>query len=163
MYYAWNDKAYPRDVMRMTFVSNHDMNAWAGTEFEQFGDALEAAIVLSVVGEGMPLIYSGQEAGNDRRLEFFKRANTALWNARWGARMINVPNSMPASVFSFVRQNEQDKVFAVFNLSPAARTVTFSETLCHGTYTDYLTNDVINVEGDTVLALDAWAARIFVQ
>lgn len=29
--------------------------------------------MLSVVGEGMPLIYSGQEAGNDRRLEFFER------------------------------------------------------------------------------------------
>ncbi len=119
VYYAWNDKSYPRDAMRMMFVSNHDMNAWAGTEFEQFGDALEAAIVLSVVGEGMPLIYSGQEAGNDRRLEFFerdpivwrehpqgelyrklfalKRTNTALWNARWGARMVNVPNSLPAT------------------------------------------------------------------
>ena len=35
--------------------------------------ALEAAIVLSVVGEGMPLVYNGQEAGYDRRLEFFER------------------------------------------------------------------------------------------
>ena len=69
VYYAWNDKAYPRGVMRMTFVSNHDKNSWEGTEFEQFGDALEAAIGAAVVGEGMPLIYSGQEAGNDRWLE----------------------------------------------------------------------------------------------
>ena len=90
----------------MLFVSNHDHNAWEGTEFEKFGDALDAAIVLSVVGEGMPLIYNGQEAGNDRRLAFFekdpiewrehpqgelyrrlfalKKANTALWNARLG-------------------------------------------------------------------------------
>ncbi len=73
MYYAWNEKAYPADIMRMCFVSNHDKNAWEGTEFEQFGEALEAAIVLSVVGEGMPLIYSGQEAGNDKRLEFFEQ------------------------------------------------------------------------------------------
>lgn len=42
VYYAWNEKAYPRDAMRMMFVSNHDKNAWEGTEFEQFGDALEA-------------------------------------------------------------------------------------------------------------------------
>ena len=40
------------DTMRMTFVSNHDKNAWEGTEFEQFGDALEAAIVLSVSRRG---------------------------------------------------------------------------------------------------------------
>ena len=99
----------------MIFVSNHDKNAWEGTEFEQFGDGLEAAIVLSVVSEGMPLIYNGQEAGNDKRLAFFerdpiewqehphgdlyrrlfalKKANTALWNAPWGARMVHVPNS----------------------------------------------------------------------
>ncbi|MDP2994840.1 MAG: hypothetical protein Q8N46_06920 [Anaerolineales bacterium] len=78
-------------------------NAWVGTEFEQFGDGLEATIALSVVGEGMPLIYNGQEAGNTKRLAFFekdsiewrehppgelykklfalKKENTALWNA----------------------------------------------------------------------------------
>ena len=117
VYYSTHDRFYPRDAMRMTFVSNHDKNAWDGTEFEQFGAGLEAAIVLSVVGEGMPLIYNGQEAGNDKRLVFFerdaiewrehqhgelyrrlfalKKANTALWNAQWGARMIDVPNSAP--------------------------------------------------------------------
>ena len=57
----------------MTFVSNHDKNAWEGTEYEQFGDALDAAIVLSVVGEGIPLVYNGQEAGNEKRLEFFAK------------------------------------------------------------------------------------------
>ena len=46
VYYSWNEKAYPADIMRMTFVSNHDLNASEGTEFEQFGDGLEAAIVL---------------------------------------------------------------------------------------------------------------------
>ena len=44
-----------------------------GTQFEQFKEALEAAIVLSVVGEGFPLIYNGQEAGNPRRLAFFEK------------------------------------------------------------------------------------------
>ena len=73
MYYAWNERSFPHDIMRMTFVSNHDKNAWEGTEYEQFGDALDAAIVLSVVGDGIPLLYNGQEAGNQRRLEFFEK------------------------------------------------------------------------------------------
>ena len=77
--------------------------------------------------------------------------------------MINAPNSMPASVFRFVRRNQQDKMFAVLNLSPEARTVTFPESLCHGADTDYLTNEPIKVDGDTALTLDAWSARIFVQ
>ena len=73
VYYSWNEKAFPADIMRMMFVSNHDKNAWEGTEFEQFGDCLAAAIVLSVVSEGMPLMYNGQEAGNPRRLAFFDK------------------------------------------------------------------------------------------
>ena len=56
VYYSWNEKAFPVDCLRMTFVSNHDKNAWEGTEYELFGDGVEAAIVLSVVGEGMPLM-----------------------------------------------------------------------------------------------------------
>jgi glycosidase len=184
IYYAWNEKAYPADGMRMTFVSNHDKNAWEGTEFEQFGDALEAAVVLSVVGEGMPLIYSGQEAGNDRRLEFFerdpivwrehpmgdlyrdlftlKRTNSVLWNAQWGARMVAVPNSASESVFSFVRHNEQEKIFAVFNFSPASSTVRFEETLCHGTYTDYFAAEQVIVDDATSFELTAWGFRVLV-
>jgi 1,4-alpha-glucan branching enzyme len=73
VFYSWDVKAYPLDSIRMMFVTNHDKNAWDGTEYEQFGDALDAAIVLSVVGKGMPLIYNGQEAGNKRRLSFFDR------------------------------------------------------------------------------------------
>ena len=144
--------------MRMTFVSNHDKNAWEGTEFEQFGDALEAAIVLSVVGEGMPLIYNGQEAGNDKRLEFFekdpivwredpqgelyrelfalKKEHPALWNGRWGARMVRVPNDQEAAVLSFVREHEDDAVFAVFNFSAQQRTVAFGTGPQRGAYVD---------------------------
>jgi glycosidase len=171
--------------MRMTFVSNHDKNAWEGTEFEQFGEALEAAIVLSVVGEGMPLIYSGQEAGNDKRLEFFERdpihwrdhpmgelyrslfalkhSNSALWNAHWGARMIDVPNSATHAVFSFVRRNEQDKVFAVFNFSGEPQTVTFSEALCQGDYVDYFTGADVDVDAATTMMMDPWAFRVLVR
>ena len=185
IYYSWNEKAYPADIMRMTFVSNHDHNAWEGTEFEKFGDALEAAIVLSVVGEGMPLIYNGQEAGNPKRLEFFekdpiewkehplgdfykrlfalKKANTALWNAKWGARMVNVFNSAPTKVLSFVRQNERDKVFAVLNLSNEPQTVTFDDSLYHGAYTEYFSQESVELLGSTQLELGPWQYRVFVR
>ncbi len=184
VYYSWNEKAYPQDCMRMMFVSNHDKNAWEGTEFEQFGDALEAAIVLSVVGEGMPLIYNGQEAGNTKRLAFFerdpiewkehplgslykklfalKKVNTALWNGKWGARMIQVPNSAPAAVFSFVRQNGQDKVFAVLNFSAEQQSVVFEDGLYHGQYLEYFSQEVVDLSGSTQLELEPWTYRIFV-
>jgi glycosidase len=182
VYYAWNEKAFPADIMRMMFVSNHDKNSWEGTEFEQFGDALDAAIVLSVVGDGMPLIYSGQEAGNDKRLEFFerdpitwrehpqgelyrrlfalKRTNTALWNAHWGARMIAVPNTAGEGIFSFVRRNDQDKVFAIFNLSPDEHSVSFRESLCHGDYVDFFSGEKVPVKEFTTMRLAPWSYRL---
>jgi glycosidase len=184
-YYSWNEKAFPADGMRMLFVSNHDKNAWEGTEFEQFGDGLETAIVLSVVSEGMPLIYNGQEAGNPRRLAFFekdpiewkqhplgdlykklfalKKANTALWNAKWGARMINVPNSVQTQVLSFVRQNERDKVFAVLNFSAESRTVTLYETLFHGAYREYFSGEAVEFAGAVQITLKPWEHRVYVH
>lgn len=185
VFYSWNEKAFPHDIMRMMFVTNHDKNAWEGTEFENFGDGLEAAIVLSVVGEGMPLIYNGQEAGNPRALAFFerdpiewrphplgdlykklfalKRTNTALWNAAWGARMINVFNSAPSKVLSFVRRNDRDKVFVVINFSAEAQTVTFVEGLHHGTYTDAFSGATAELDGATEIMLAPWGYRVFVK
>jgi glycosidase len=182
VYYAWNEKAFPHDGMRMLFVSNHDKNAWEGTEFEQFGDGLEAAIVLSVVSEGMPLIYNGQEAGNPRRLAFFekdpiewrehslgalykklfafKKEHSALWNGAWGARMIRVFNSLPAKILSFVRQNEHDKVFAVFNLSAETQTVTLHENLYHGEYVDYHSEAKVKLDA-APMTLKPWEYHIF--
>jgi glycosidase len=185
VYYSWNESAYPENSMRMTFVSNHDKNAWEGTMYEQFGDGLEAAIALSVIGEGMPLIYNGQEAGNDKRLAFFEKDpiqwkdheigdlykslfklmknNTALWHAKWGSRMVKVPNNYESEVLSFVRQNEAGKVFAVFNFSDEAKTVDFKETLYHGTYLVFDTNEEVALNADSTLELEPWEYKIYVK
>lgn len=185
VYYSWNEKSYTADCLRMTFVSNHDKNAWEGTEFDLFGDGLEAAIVLSVVGEGMPLMYNGQEAGNTKCLAFFerdpiewqehalgdfyknlyalKRSNSALWNGSWGARMIHVPNTVPTRVLSFVRRNEHDKVFAVINFSSLTQTVTFQDALYHGTYTDYFSGARVELDAATELTIAPWGYRVFVK
>jgi len=178
VYYSWNEKAWPADAMRMLFVTNHDKNAWDGTEYEHFGPALKATIVLSFISEGMPLIYNGQEAGNPRRLAFFekdpiewrehpmgtfyqrlialKKQHRPLWNAHWGTRMINVPNSTPTQVLSFVRQDEQDKVFAVFNFSDQAQAVQFDERLYHGAYRDAFSGEAVEFPQAGPAALKPW-------
>ena len=184
VYYAWNDRFYPRDAYRMTFVSNHDKNAWEGTEYEQFGEALEAAIVLSVVGEGVPLVYNGQEAGSDRRLAFFdkdviewredpqgelyrtlfalKKAHRALWNGSWGGRMVRVPNTDEASVIAFVREVEGDRVFAAFNLSPEPVTVTLGEGPQPGAWSDAFDGTPARLAVGDTLALPAWGHQVLV-
>jgi glycosidase len=171
--------------MRMTFVSNHDKNAWEGTMYEQFGDGLEAAIALSVVGEGMPLIYNGQEAGNTKRLAFFEKdpiqwkehaigelyrdlftlmkSNTALWHAKWGSRMIKVPNNNEAKVFSFVRANDKDKVFAVFNFSAEPKEVVFKEQLHFGEYSQFKDGSSITLNENSKISLQPWDYKIYIK
>ncbi|WP_193162061.1 alpha-amylase family glycosyl hydrolase [Microbulbifer hainanensis] len=185
VYYSWNESAFPKDAYRMVFVSNHDKNSWEATQYEAFGDGLEPTIVLSVIGEGMPLVYNGQEAGNRKRLAFFekdpiewkedpignlyrtllhlKKDNTALWNGAAGATMVKVPNTQPQKVLSFVRQNEQDKVFAVMNFSDEEKTVSFSDTLFPGEYTELFSRKRVVMDSDASLTLPPWGYRVYVN
>ena len=183
-YYSWNTGYYPPMSMRLTYISNHDVNAWEATQFEAFADALPAAIVLSVVGEGLPMIYNGQEAGNAKRLEFFerdpikwqphpigdlyqqvfalKKQNSVLWNGKWGAPMQHVPNTQANQVLSFVRQNQQQKLFAVFNFSAQPQKVRFAESLYQGNYVEYFTQTPASLSSETELTLAPWSYRVFV-
>jgi alpha-amylase len=78
-YFEAQKSAYPSDAMRMYFTSNHDENSWQGTEFERMGANHQAAFVLAAtVQNGMPLIYTGQEASLNKRLRFFEK-DTVSW------------------------------------------------------------------------------------
>lgn len=188
-FYSWNESAYPREAMRMTYTSNHDQNAWEGTEYEKYGPMREAAIVLSVTGEGIPLIYNGQEVGNPKRLEFFERdpiawpagyeldsqgrlyrdlfalkeRNAALWNGQWGGRMYQVINTSPQQVFSFFRERDDDKVFVALNLSGEERTVTFTGPHHWGDYRDFTTGEAVSVGEDMRMTLPAWGWRVLTR
>lgn len=181
-YYSENESAWPAGAMRMVYAENHDQNAWHGTQFETFGDALTNVLVLSFAGEGIPLIYNGQEAGNTKRLEFFekdpiewrehpfrdlftrlaalKSRNRALWNAPWGGRMVGIVNSQPSKVFSFVRQKDGDRLFAVMNFSAERQEVTFTERLHHGRYRDFEGGGAVTVDGSTRMQLEPWSYRL---
>lgn len=185
VYYSWNERAWPHDAMRMTFTDNHDKNAWEGSMYELLGDGVETAIALSFIGEGIPLIHNGQEAGLDRRLAFFerdpiawrehpftdffkklialKKTTSCLWNAGWGATMIRVPNNQEADVLSFVRQDDRSKVFALFNFSPRTQVLKFEERLWEGEYHDGLTGEKLTLSQGASITLAPWAYRIFTR
>jgi len=130
---------YPEDAYRMTFITNHDENTWDGHVFERLGDAAEVFSVLMCAVEGMPLVYSGQEAGMDKRLEFFekdpivwkehkfrslfttmfklKKENRALWNGESGGRVNLLYVSGDDNTLAFMREKGKDRVVCLFNLS----------------------------------------------
>ena len=73
-YVAKDAKAFPKEAFRLTFTSNHDENSWAGSEFERMGVFADACAVLCfTLPNSQPLIYTGQEVGIIRRLEFFEK------------------------------------------------------------------------------------------
>ncbi len=73
---------YPLDSYMMNMVTNHDLNSWEGTEMERLGQLQRAFAVLTYTLPGMPLIYTGQEVGLDRALEFFKKDTPPAWGSR---------------------------------------------------------------------------------
>ena len=184
-YYSGNESVWPQDAYRMTYTSNHDQNAWDAAAPDFYGAAYESAIVLSFVGEGLPLIYNGQEAFNEKQLKFFERDPiawrnhpiadlfdtlialktdmTALHNGAAGARMVPVVNTTSEDVLSFSRGDKNGRVFVVMNLSPVAQVTSFTDGPYAGTYTEYFTGETRAIDTSTKLALPAWAYRIYVD
>ncbi len=184
-YYSENESAWPHDAYRLVYVSNHDQNAWEATQFERFGAALEPVIVLQMTGEGIPMIYNGQEAGNDKRLAFFerdpivwrphpigdlyrrlialKKRHPALRSGAAGGRMKQVVNSAPEHVFSFVRAGDGDAVFVALNFSPAPLTVSLTGGPFSGEWRDEFSGKPLTLSANATLELEAWGYGVWVQ
>ena len=78
---ARNQKCFPKEAFRLSFTSNHDENSWAGTEFEREGAAANAcAVICATLPGSQLLVYTGQEIGLDRRLQFFEKDPITDWS-----------------------------------------------------------------------------------
>ncbi|HVG39989.1 MAG TPA: alpha-amylase family glycosyl hydrolase, partial [Chitinophagaceae bacterium] len=122
------------------FTANHDENSWNGTEYEKYGDAAKALAVFSCTWPGIPLVYSGQELPNKKRLKFFEkdviewkgtnelqdfyktlfalRDSNAALIADKGANTYRLHTSEDASIFAYLRKNGDKEVLVLLNLSP---------------------------------------------
>ncbi len=68
---------FPINALRLFFTSNHDENSWNGTEYEKYGMLAKAFAVFACTYLGVPLVYSGQELPNTKRLQFFDKDEIA--------------------------------------------------------------------------------------
>jgi glycosidase len=66
-------KSQGSNTQKLFFTSNHDENSWNGTEYEKYGVTAKAWAVFSATWGGLPLVYSGQEIPNHKRLSFFDK------------------------------------------------------------------------------------------
>lgn len=184
-YYAGPEQRFHPNSYRMVQTSNHDLNSWEGTEYERLGDATESFLVLSALLPGMPLLYSGQEAGNHKRLEFFERdpivwkphpfrdlytrlfrlkqQNHALWNGTAGGALVRIPSSADKAVYAFRREQGKDRVVAIFNLSAQPQQVSFAGNLPAGQYRSPFSQGSVSLKASQQMTLKPWEYRVFVQ
>ena len=131
---------YPGGSFPMQFITNHDENSWAGTISQRMGEAGDAFAVFSFTVPGIPLIYSGQEAGLNKQLAFFekdeidwsnlkkqnfykklvrlKKENPALWNGETGGNIRLLDTSEPQKMVAYLREKDGRNVLVILNLSP---------------------------------------------
>ena len=183
--YIKNDeeKKYNPDSYRMIFTSNHDENSWNGTEFERLGDAAETFLVLSNLLKGMPLCYSGQEAGFNKRLEFFerdpivwkehkfrelytklfalKKENKALWNGLSGGDLMILKADNDETVFAFSRKKDNKEILSVINLSPKSQKVYVHDNSILGTYKNIITGNSFQLEKNITLEMKPWEYQVW--
>ena len=127
---------YPANAIKLFFTSNHDENSWNGTEYEKYGKTAKAWAVFTSTWQGLPLIYSGQELPNTKRLLFFDKDliewsdpvklhsfYQTLLQLRKDSKAIQegetfiLPDETGNKLMAFIRKKEEDIVLVLLNLS----------------------------------------------
>ncbi|PUE09677.1 alpha-amylase family glycosyl hydrolase [Limnohabitans sp. WS1] len=138
------EKLYPADAYRMTFTANHDTNSWHGHDGAQYGSAFRAMAVLAATLPGMPLVYSGQESGLNKQLQFFekdaidwgtyehadfyagllalKKTHPALQNGATGGP-VDIMDTGHTGVFRFQRVRDGRRIQVTVNLTGQSQTL----------------------------------------
>ena len=142
------DSVYTEEAYRLYFTTNHDENSWNGTVFERYGNThlLQAILVFTI--DGMPLLYSGQEAGLKKRLKFFEKdaiewgdyiyadffsallklhqKHPALWNGKYGGTFEKMDYE-DDDLYCYQRVKEDNRVFVFLNFSDTIKFIDLKE------------------------------------
>ena len=159
------DISFPKDAFRVYFTSNHDENSWNGTEYEKYGKAAKAFAVFSCTWYGIPMIYSGQELPNYKRLHFFdkdqiewkqqcelhdfyrtllhmRKTNAALRAADTNVVTYKIETNNDDKIFAFVRKNGGDEVLVILNLSAEIIILEIFNDILNGRFINVFDKDV---------------------
>jgi glycosidase len=164
------DSTLPQRAFKLNFITNHDENSWNGTAKEKFGNGEKACAVLTYTLPGMPLVYSGQEAGMTRRLRFFakdtidwsdtrmipfyktlndlRHRNQAIWNPPYGGELVSMSNTAPDQIVSFLRRSEQARVMVLINMSEDTITADITSAIADGKYINTFNQNKIDFNAD---------------
>ncbi|MBA2250162.1 MAG: 1,4-alpha-glucan branching protein [Chitinophagaceae bacterium] len=174
------DIDFPENAFRVYFTANHDENSWNGTEYEKYGDAAKAFAVFSCTWNGIPMIYSGQELPNHKRLKFFDKdnidwePNIALHHfyktlmalrKRNQALLAGDKNthtqilSSSHDIFCFTRKNGTDEILVILNFSSAQQTIEINN--MEGTFIEIFSLTTISFNGPDFIETRGWEYLVF--
>jgi len=175
---------YPADSYRLRFLTNHDENSWNGTIDEKLGDAQKAFAAYLFTIPGVPLLYNGQEADLDKRLEFFKR-DPIVWKDSdlrpFYTKLVHLRTSHPAlrhgteggalvtlktdqkNVYAYKREKGDAAVVVLLNLSKKPLSVKLKDDATAGSYTELFTGEVYELAKAKPVQLDAWGYLVLTK
>ncbi len=182
-YLQREDSLYEVDDYHMYFTTNHDENSWNGTVFERYGkDGHKAFAALAFLIDGMPLVYSGQEAGLDKALKFFEKdtidwrdypyqdfyskllklhaSNEALWNGVSDNRPKRLRSNADNEVYAFTRSRNGQEVVAIINLSKKRAKITF-ESLPSGEFSNLFDDEKLEFIAKNGIEMEPYGFHVF--
>ena len=181
-------KFYDRDfwptAMHALFTSNHDENSHSGSEYERMGDAAIPFAVLCATWNGIPLIYSGQELPNKKRLKFFdkdfidwtgeyalddfystllhlRKRNKALRAGDSSVKTYRLSGNVNDNVFAFLRIHGEQEVLVLLNFSRDNVSYSITDPVVKGVFKNSFSGESVNTDENRLFEMDAWHFRVF--
>ncbi len=177
---------FPENALRLFFTSNHDENSHSGSEYERLGEGAKAFAVLCATWHNcLPLIYSGQEMPNKKRLQFFDK-DTIEWTGQY---LLNdfyktllaihknrltaangkqpkagmIATNAPDNIFAYSSQSEAGSVLVILNLSAASRLLfKITRDFKPGKYINAFSGVKRIIDTETTFEMQAWEYLVFV-
>jgi glycosidase len=181
----YNDQ-YPPHAQRALFTSNHDENSHSGSEYERMGEAALPFAVFCCTWNGIPLIYSGQELPNRKRLKFFdkdlidwkmpcalhdfykallqvRKTSPALRSGDPSVSTILLPDDANRQLLSFLRRKDANEVLVILNLSAGEVSMSLSGAVASGSFVDIFSRENLRIGPGTNITLKPWDFRVYVK
>jgi alpha-amylase len=142
--------------------------------------------VFNCLYDGLPLIYSGQELPNKKRLLFFdkdeidwnqpcllfdfyktllrlRKTNTAIKSGGLQTKATILSNTADDRVLSFIRRFEQDEVLVILNLSAEVISVIITGQTLAGSFKEVFNPANSDFISGQPLRLNAWEYRVYTK
>jgi alpha-amylase len=176
-------KDFPTNALRLFFTSNHDENSWNGTEYEKYGSYAKALAVFACTYIGVPLVYSGQELPNTKRLQFFDKDEIAwhpnielhnfyktLFALRKRKSTLFSSNHttvlffealIQKNILAYQIKNEENEIIVFLNLNGQSMLEYLTMPNVNGTYQNVFTEATTEIPQKYLLALEAGEYAVF--